>query len=250
MSHSVRNLLIAVALAFVGIILVTSYVKGRENSILQGKKYVEVLVAKKDIPAGTTVKQLKSGGFLDTKKVEKRSVDPSALSTLKGKNDLAVNTAVFAGQQVTAHAFGTSKDLAITDALKGNERAVTIPIGSWQSVSGFLKTGDRVDLFASGKVKEPGATNEVSVTWVVARNVEIIKVPDDMLPPDTESNFDPLKIKGDPLPYIFKVTDKVVQNILWSLEHSFDNSLTMAARGTTGSQATKLPPEVTLPPVN
>src|SRR5690349_17730923 len=53
MSYTLRNLLIAAVLGLLGILLTTSYIRSQRQQLEHGKQDVLVIVAKKDIPAGT-----------------------------------------------------------------------------------------------------------------------------------------------------------------------------------------------------
>lgn len=249
MSYTVRNLIIAAALAVVGMVLVGNYLQEQRRSIEKGNEFVKVLVADKDIPAGTEVNALESGDYLRTERILKRNAQPQALKSLKPVGDLAVNRTIFVGDQLTARSFANDAGLKLADQIKGNERQLAIPVGAFQSVGGQLKPGDRVDIFASNKLKLNGKDDDVSATWVAARNVQIVSTPQSRVPEGEEAAPEPIKAGADPEVYVVQVTDRVAMDLVWSFSHSDEVKLQMVLRPGDGSQETNLPPQ-TAPPRN
>lgn len=229
MSYTVRNLTIAMALAVVGIILMVNYVHGQKAALQKGDSNIKVLVAKKDIPAGTSVKELKAGGFLETKTIVSRDRDPSAIGSLSGLSKLAVNSQVYAGQQLTSRVFQESGKSPLRDQLKGTERALMVPLNPWAGLGTYLRAGDHIDIYASNTI------DSINNTWLVARNVEILKVPADMTEDGSPAYTGIPKTKGDPQPYVLKVTDQIAQDIFWSYSAANDDKLTVTLRGANGS---------------
>jgi Flp pilus assembly protein CpaB len=249
MNYTARNLIIAMALALVGIVLTSSYIGSQKQKLVKGKEHVTVLVAKKDIPAGTKVSELKGGGYLDEKSVLRDDQAPGALANLKGMSKLSTNGSIFAGQQITSNEIDTVDKLDPGATMRGTERQVAVALGQGEGGANFIKAGDRIDLFASDKVSYPKQhQDDISTTWVVARNVLVVKTPKDLLPPDADQ--EPAKANGDEQLFVVKVSDKVAQNIIWSLSFSDDHHLYATLRPRVNVQETKLKPQTDLPPVS
>src|SRR5438874_13777764 len=99
MSYRLRNILIAVALAGLAALLVTFYVSNYKNSVQKDEASVPVLVAAKDIPAGTLGSDVAKGD-LKIEEVARKTVVPGAISSPDQIRALVATQTVFAGEQV------------------------------------------------------------------------------------------------------------------------------------------------------
>ncbi len=79
MAYRARNILIAVALAAVAALLTSFYVTSYKRHVQRGEDHVTVLVAKQDIPVGTSGADV--GGQLSSQDVPRKSVVPGAISS-------------------------------------------------------------------------------------------------------------------------------------------------------------------------
>ena len=109
---------------------------------------VQVLVAKKTIPQGTSGDVLaKSTGFYTVAQIPKDKVFSGAItdsSTLTGKVALAdINP----NSQLTEAQFG--EGTGVVQKLGPNDRAVVVSLGTPQSVGGQITAGSRVDFWVT-----------------------------------------------------------------------------------------------------
>ena len=109
---------------------------------------VQVLVAKKTIPQGTSGDVLaKSTGFYTLAQISKDSVLNGAItdsSTLSGRVALAdINP----NSQLTEAQFG--EGTGVVQKLGPNDRAVVVSLGTPQSVGGQITAGSRVDFWVT-----------------------------------------------------------------------------------------------------
>src|SRR6478735_12319181 len=72
--YRLRNTLVAAGLALVGVLLVVLYVTGYRNHVQRGADLVQVFVAARDIPQGTTGADVAGGGYLQRQSVLRRNV--------------------------------------------------------------------------------------------------------------------------------------------------------------------------------
>ena len=79
MAYRARNILIAVALAAVAALLTSFYVTSYKRHVQRSEDHVTVLVAKHDIPQGTSGGD--AAGMLSRIDVPRRSVVPGAISS-------------------------------------------------------------------------------------------------------------------------------------------------------------------------
>ena len=122
MNYTVRNLLVAAVLMLVGILAVTSFLRAERKDLEHGKQQIQVLVAAKDIPAGTSAKDLEKGGYLTTTDVLREDAPPNAIgkiSSLKvDKKWLISNDTVYKDEVLTTRSFDDQQGLAPTHAIK------------------------------------------------------------------------------------------------------------------------------------
>lgn len=245
MSTTLRNAIFAAALALFGIILTSSYIKGQKASIVKGSERVTVLVAKKDIPAGTKASALQEGGFIEEREVARRDQTPEALGSLKGVEKLALNGNVYQGGQLTARHFEATSNLNTEDQIKGTERAITVPFTPAEALGGLVQPGDRVDLMAARNYDS--GSGRVTEQFVVARNVYIMQTPESLTQKGGEGEAtapkEPVKANDEAQLYTLKATDKQAQNIMWAFNVSEETRVWMILRPSAGDQESQLAPQ-------
>jgi Flp pilus assembly protein CpaB len=135
---------------------------------------VQVLVAKKTIPQGTSGDVLaKSTGFYTVAQIPKGNVLTGAItdsSTLSGRVALAdINP----NSQLTEAQFGEGTGVVIK--LKPNERAVVVSLGSPQSVGGQIAPGSHVDFWVTTSGQGAGGVSR-PIAKLLFQNVLILGV--------------------------------------------------------------------------
>ena len=96
-----RNLVLPLGLAALAAILIGIYVVSYRNSVTHGAGLVKVIVATRDIPAGTDGSQIAGGGYLKTQTVPRRAVVPGALTSATPLAAKVTSTNIYKGQQVS-----------------------------------------------------------------------------------------------------------------------------------------------------
>ncbi|MDP9220394.1 MAG: Flp pilus assembly protein CpaB [Actinomycetota bacterium] len=143
-------LLAAILIAAVGTGLIFVYAHSANSRAVANQHPVEVLVAKSDIPAGTSAADAVSKGLFTTKTITRAAAIPTALgpnnlAAIQGK--MAIST-IFAGQQIVPQAFGSSgqtSGLAVPEGLM----AVSVQLGDPARVAGFVQPGSKVAIFVT-----------------------------------------------------------------------------------------------------
>lgn len=268
MNTTMRNLLIAVGLFLIGIMLVTSYISGQSAKLEKGNDYVRVLVAKKDIPAGTSASQLKSGGYLEEQKVLRRDATPQAIHDISTVKKLSTRQNVYPGQQLSAYQFETQSGLNPTEQIKGTERLVALHIAPSGTVATLIKPGDHIDVFGSGDpvylgpmerkaakklgINQGLLTNvKPIITWLAVRDAIVLQTPDSLAgPTDPNAKKAPVKAKGDDELYVLQVSDEGAQSLLWTQANTDEDMVQFTLRPSDGAEESTLDPLVTTPDVN
>jgi pilus assembly protein CpaB len=147
MTYSVRNIVIALALAAVAGLLVIMYTSSVKQQATQDQKTVAVLVAKADIPAGTSVKEAIAAGDFQVRQVVQRDVVPGAFDAVARLDKTqATNAPITAGSQVTSGMFGESNLNPIQTQVTGIDRGVQLALNPNAVLGGTLRAGDHVDV--------------------------------------------------------------------------------------------------------
>src|SRR2546430_785954 len=133
MAYRARNILIAVALAAVAALLTSFYVTSYKRHVQRSEDHVTVLVAKHDIPQGTTGAD--AAGMLSRVDVPRHSVVPVAISNSDQIANLVATQDTLQGEQVTTRRFSpvvpsadspegvTSENQVMRDGLRGGQLA-------------------------------------------------------------------------------------------------------------------------------
>jgi Flp pilus assembly protein CpaB len=175
MNYSVRNIVIAGGLAAVAVIAVLLYTSNVRDKARQDTHRVQVLVAAKDIPAGTTGKQVIDQHLLVPKAIVQSDQVPGALTTTAGLDNLVVSQTIFHAQQVPSAVFESPLTTGTSLQIRATERAISVPVDTNSGLIGTLHDGDHVDILLAYKGENGGA----SFTRPLLRNVQVLTAPSD-----------------------------------------------------------------------
>jgi pilus assembly protein CpaB len=207
MTYRVKNIGIAVILAAFAGLLTIFYVANYKRHVQNGENNVSVLVAARDIPAGTTGSEVVEGHYLKTETVPRRAVVPGAISKSDQLNNLVATEQLYRGEQVTALRFGNSTELGIRAQLKGNERALQLSGDANELLAGTLKEGDHVDVLVTWQ--HPECSTCPHVSKVIVRNLLVLTAPQD---PATAAK---LGGPNDSFSVQLRATDSQMQKMYW-----------------------------------
>jgi Flp pilus assembly protein CpaB len=139
--------IVAAATAVLAGVVLLAFITQYRNSVKSGNATVSVLVANRLIPKGTSGDLVVSGQLFRpaTTSEDQAKVgfvtDASALSGKIATRD------IYPGQQITAADFLANAD-PVRGQIKGNQRAIAIPIDAAHGLLGQVRTGDHVDVLA------------------------------------------------------------------------------------------------------
>ena len=171
-----RNLMLPVALAVLAVVLIGAYIVSYRNSVTESAELVKVMVAARDIPAGTDGSAVASGGYLKTETVPRRAVVPGSVVSAAPLTSLVAKDPIYEGQQVTLRQFGPISQGGIFAKFSGRQRAIAVLGEPTQLLAGTLSDGDRVDVVATVHYTSRGLTR--ATTRVVLRNLLVLEAPD------------------------------------------------------------------------
>jgi Flp pilus assembly protein CpaB len=174
MNYSVRNIVIAGGLAAVAVIAVLLYTSNVRDKARQDQNRVQVLVAARDIQAGTTGKQVIDQHLLVPKDIVQTDQVPGALtSTAAGLDNLVVSQTIYHGQQVPSAVFQSPLTTGTSLQIRATERAISVPVDTDSGLIGTLHDGDHVDVLLAYK----GDNGGPSFTRPLLRNVQVLTAP-------------------------------------------------------------------------
>lgn len=136
----------AFVVAALGTALIFAYVNNLDDKAIAKQQPVEILVAKVDIPAGTSTADVSQKGMLELKKVTKDSAAPTALSSLDTLADKVALSTIYAGEQILPAKFGTTAEVTSLSMPPGNI-AVSVQLSDPARVAGFVQPGSHVSIF-------------------------------------------------------------------------------------------------------
>ncbi len=209
MTYRVRNIGFAVVLAAFAGLLTIVYVVNYKRHVQHGENKVSVLVAARDIPAGTTGSEVVEQHMLKPESVSRRSVVPGAVSSQDQLQRLVVTQEVFAGEQVTTRRFAPPRELGIRSQLRATERGFQLAGDPNQLLAGTLKDGDHVDVVGAWETKS-GSAN-VRVSRVILRNILVLTAAPDAA---ETAKLGP----GQDASIQLRVTDAQSQKLKWITE--------------------------------
>jgi Flp pilus assembly protein CpaB len=103
--YRARTLGLGIFLALLAAVLTVAYANRAEEQARLGSQDVEVLVAARDVEAGTPGTALLRSGLLVAERVPRRSVVPGAISDRAQLGKLVAADRIYAGEQVTTRRF-------------------------------------------------------------------------------------------------------------------------------------------------
>ena len=200
----IRNVLVPVALAVLAAVLVGVYIVSYRNKVNAGAGLVNVLVASRDIPAGTAGSSVASGGYLKTESVPERALVDGSVVSAAPLTSKVVADPIYKGEQITLRQFKPLTQAGIFARFSGTQRAVAVLGTPSQMLAGTLTDGDRVDVVATVKYHVGPAR---ATTRVVLQNLLVLDAPD----ADKAKSMSP----SDEIAGMLVMTDRQAQTMGW-----------------------------------
>lgn len=172
MNYRAKNIGIAVALAALAAILTSAYVVNYKRHVQNGEGKVTVLVAARDIPAGTSGADVVDQKMLKEQTVPRKAVVAGAISSPSQLAQYVATQDVFEGEQVSTRRFSPPTEQGIRAQIKGTQRAYQLPGDANQLLAGTIQAGDHVDVVGTWKV-----TDNIIVSRVILRNLLVLRAP-------------------------------------------------------------------------
>jgi pilus assembly protein CpaB len=217
MNYRVRNIGIAVGLAALAAILTSVYVVNYKRHVQHGEGKVTVLVAARDIPAGTSGADVIDQKMLKEQTVPRKAVVAGAISSPDQLSQYVATQDVYEGEQVSTRRFAPPQEQGIRAQIKGTQRAYQLEGDPNQLLAGTLKAGDHVDVVGTWGIKNPNG-DEAIVSRVILRNLLVLT------PPAGTSGGAKVTSPGSGGETVqLRLTDAQSQKLMWIEKNSADN---------------------------
>jgi Flp pilus assembly protein CpaB len=153
--------------------------KNTNSPSTQAPANVSAVVAKADIPAGTTGQAMEAQGLVSLQLVPSKSFSPNDLTSLQGLSDQVLTAPVQKGNAVT------TTDLTVSTqaiSIPQGFDAVTVAISGAGNLAGYLQPGGHVDIYGNITKVSVGGTPGVSstiplpCTELAMTNIEVMDV--------------------------------------------------------------------------
>jgi Flp pilus assembly protein CpaB len=135
------------------------------------------VVAKSNIPAGTTGQSMISNGLVAIELIPTKSYAPTDLGSFSGLANQVLTTSVTKGHAITSAELAAS---ASAISLPTGLDAVTVTMSGTDALAGYLQPGDRVDVYANiSKVStSSGASSTLPLpcTELAMANIQVLDV--------------------------------------------------------------------------
>jgi pilus assembly protein CpaB len=183
MFHSrLAMIFVAALLAVFAASAVALYVSRAKTEAQKSNADVTVVIAAKDIPAGTSASDLTKKGYVKLAKIAGTALAPTAVVDVKSLSGLVSIQTIFQGSQLVNEQFQTKPNNPISEQVKGTYRAVQVPLDQSRGLVTTLKSGDHVDVLGSFVVQKiDGKGNTVgspfTITVTVIHDVTVLKAP-------------------------------------------------------------------------
>jgi pilus assembly protein CpaB len=218
MNYRVKNIGIAVALAALAAILTSVYVVNYKRHVQHGEGKVTVLVAARDIPAGTSGADIIDQHMLKQETVPRKAVVAGAISSPDQLSQYIATEDVFQGEQVSTRRFAPPKEQGIRAQIKGTQRAYQLEGDPNQLMAGTLKAGDHVDVVGSWGAPGNGTSQQgPTVARVILRNLLVLT------PPAATATSAAVTASQQSAFVQLRLTDAQTQKLLWIQKNSVDN---------------------------
>jgi pilus assembly protein CpaB len=218
MNYRVKNIGIAVALAALAAILTSVYVVNYKRHVQHGEGKVTVLVAARDIPAGTSGADIIDQHMLRQETVPRKAVVAGAISSPGQLSQYIATADVYEGEQVSTRRFAPPKEQGIRAQIKGTQRAYQLEGDPNQLMAGTLKAGDHVDVVGTWGAPGKGASQQGPVVArVVLRNLLVLT------PPAATATSAAVTSSQQTAFVQLRLTDAQTQKLLWIQKNSVGN---------------------------
>lgn len=226
MNRRLITIVVAVALAGLGSLMVYGYVHGADERALRGQRAVNVLVAAKAIPAGTAITRLVADGYAVTRKFPASSVPDDVLSRIEDvDSDMVTGSPVRPGELIRKPLLvprGSSQTFTVPEG----KIALTVELTDPQRVAGHVVAGSKVAVFLTRRILDSNGRprGELTETRLLMSGIDVLWVG----PAPKDKSV--AKTQGTSL-VTLAVTQRQAEKLVWSVSGTGGGRLYLGLEG-------------------
>jgi Flp pilus assembly protein CpaB len=225
------TLAFAAVAAMLAIAVLLVFMRGYKTSLNQGAEPVTVLVAKDQLPKGSSGDLIAGKGLFQATGLKREQVKEGAITDPASLRGRVAAENIVPGQQLTTADFTKPND-PVLSKLGEDQRAVTVPLDAAHGMIGQVQAGDHVDVFAGFQVQPDGATRPRPVLRVLFQNVQVLQAP-----PAGDKAAKGLNQQSQVQNVVLRVTDKQAVELAFS---SDNGKVWVALRPQAGAKQARL----------
>ncbi|GAA2741646.1 hypothetical protein GCM10009868_08450 [Terrabacter aerolatus] len=164
MNRRILAIVVALALAIGGGLLVVTYAHNADARAIAAESPAPVWVAQQPIPAGTTLKDAQRTGLIVQTSVSAKAVPAGALQEINAdNNELLATSDIQAGEYLLAARFGNTPAGTKAIEVPSGMLAVSVSLSDPARVGKFVTPGSHIALYQSYKIKDLRNTPEAKI---------------------------------------------------------------------------------------
>ncbi len=145
----------AVVLAALAAVLAYQYLGDADERAKEDVELVDALVAKGDIPRGTTGRAALDADLFETRSVPRNAVPEMARANTDGVVDLVASAKISAGQFIVQESFVEPSRLeGFSSTLPEGKQAISVTVDAMRGVAGFVLPNDTVSVLVTLDVED------------------------------------------------------------------------------------------------
>lgn len=167
---------LAVLAGVLAVATLLAFMRGYKRNLDQQAQPVTVLVAKGELPKGSSGDLIARKALYQATGFKREQVQDGAITDPASLRGLVAAREIVPGQQLTTSDFTRPTD-PIMSHLGDDQRAVSVPLDSAHGLIGDVHAGDHVDVYAGFEVQPDGAGRPRPVLRVLLQDVQVLKAP-------------------------------------------------------------------------
>jgi pilus assembly protein CpaB len=171
------SVIVAVVLAALAALALTSYVQGAEAKAVAAQQPVDAYVAKAVIPSGTLGSAAISQGLVIKRAIPRAAVAQGAITSLSEIQDKVTTVDILQDEQILAPRFVEPK--ALRNGLlpiPADRQAMSVQVGIPPGVAGFIQPGDQVSIIAKASGGGAAGPNATAQVQYLLQDIQVLSV--------------------------------------------------------------------------
>lgn len=179
-----------------------------------------VLVATKDIPAGTTGADVVANGMVDVKTFQPGQIAPGAVTSTDLLAGRTVAADIAAGAQLTTSSLRAAQVRGGSVAIPEGKQGVAVQLDFVPGVGGYVGAGDRVNVYSVVRNGVPDANDPEASPCntrvnLFLSNVEVLDVSAEIAPRVAVSDQNQERAGGNPITYLMALDPVEAERVIF-----------------------------------